>query len=345
MIAFLFIFFQTTLFTGNISAAPSGHNQPEELGKVSWERNFDQGLIRSQKENKPIFLLFQEVPGCSTCRNYGHNVLSHPLIVEAIEDLFIPVAIYNNKGGEDAKVLKIYNEPSWNNPVVRIVDAEKKNLVSRVSGNYSQLGVVKAMVKALENEGLKVPTYLSLLEEELVAEKKGTETAIVSMYCFWTGEKNLGKIDGVVETQPGFMNGREVVKVEFDPAKITYSEVIKSAKAAKCASQVFTDSPKQIESAKDIVGLPAVSGTGKFRLDHQPKYYLGHTHYQYLPMTQLQASRVNSAIGNKKSPDEFLSPRQQEIASYIAANQNKGWTKQINKDFVAGWEEVEKKKK
>ena len=46
-------------------------------------------------------LLFQEVPGCSTCRNYGHNVLSHPLMVEAIESLFVPLAIFNNKEGKE----------------------------------------------------------------------------------------------------------------------------------------------------------------------------------------------------------------------------------------------------
>ena len=105
----------------------------EELGKVIWERDFEKGLVKSKIENKPVFLLFQEVPGCSTCRNYGNNVLSHPQIVEAIETLFVPVAIFNNKKGKDAAVLKMYNEPSWNNPVVRIVDTEKKNIVNRVS--------------------------------------------------------------------------------------------------------------------------------------------------------------------------------------------------------------------
>jgi len=45
----------------------SNIDQPIELGKVSWMRNFDEGILKSKKENKPIFLLFQEVPGCSTC--------------------------------------------------------------------------------------------------------------------------------------------------------------------------------------------------------------------------------------------------------------------------------------
>ena len=82
--------------------------QAQELGKVSWYRDFDQAIALSQKKNKPIFVLFQEVPGCLTCRNYGKGVLSHQVIVDAIEQNFIPLAIYNNKGGKDRTVLNRY---------------------------------------------------------------------------------------------------------------------------------------------------------------------------------------------------------------------------------------------
>ena len=98
---------------------------PVELGKVHWIRNLDEAKLKSQRECKPILILFQEVPGCATCRNYGSDVLSQPLIVEAIETYFIPLAIYNNKGGHDGEVLLMYNEPAWNNPVVRIVDEKR----------------------------------------------------------------------------------------------------------------------------------------------------------------------------------------------------------------------------
>ena len=103
--------------------------QIQELGKVAWYRDFDQALAQSSKQNKPVFILFQEVPGCSTCRNYGKGVLSHSVIVEIIEEYFIPLAIFNNNGGKDSEVLKRYDEPSWNNPVVRIVDAKGENLI------------------------------------------------------------------------------------------------------------------------------------------------------------------------------------------------------------------------
>ncbi len=37
--------------------------QPVELGKVAWGRNLEDAVAKSKKYNKPIALLFQEVPG------------------------------------------------------------------------------------------------------------------------------------------------------------------------------------------------------------------------------------------------------------------------------------------
>ncbi|MEM6965808.1 MAG: VPGUxxT family thioredoxin-like (seleno)protein, type 2 [Bacteroidota bacterium] len=319
-------------------------SQPVELGKVVWERNFDKGLAKAQSEDKPIFLLFQEVPGCATCRNYGNDVLSHPQIVEAIETLFVPVAIFNNKKGKDAEVLKFYNEPSWNNPVVRIVDFNRKNIINRVSGNYSKLGIVHAMATALHTEGKEIPTYLNLLKQNLEAAVTGTETATFSMYCFWTGEKKLGQVDGVLETQAGWMSGREVVEVKYNPILISYENLVQAAKDASCASHVYTENSTQTEAAQKVVGNNKASQKSKFRLDKDPKYYLSRTIYRFLPMTPTQAVKVNAKIGSGQSPDEFLSPRQLELLSFIKKHPNKKWNNMINVDFVKGWEKVEKER-
>jgi len=296
-------------------------NQHEELGDVNWERDFEKGIAASKAMDKPVFLLFQEVPGCSTCRNYGADVLSHPQIVEAIETLFVPVAIFNNKRGKDAEVLKYYKEPSWNNPVVRIVDSKKKNIIKRVAGNYSKLGIVHAMVFALQAEDKAIPTYLKLLKESLEAEATGIETATFSMYCFWTGEKKLGSVDGVLETQPGFMNGHEVVTVKYNPILISHKELVEEAENSSCR---------------------VVDKTSKFRMDREPKYYLSKSIYRFIPMTQLQAAKVNAKIGSHLSPDEFLSPRQLSLLTSIKKNPKKKWKSAINVDLNEGWNKVER---
>ena len=77
-----------------IAAFLTMHQNPVELGDVHWMRNYDEAVAESKRQCKPILILFQEVPGCQTCRQYGSEVLTHPLIVEAIETHFIPLAIF-----------------------------------------------------------------------------------------------------------------------------------------------------------------------------------------------------------------------------------------------------------
>jgi len=336
----LFILSVCLSFT-KTNANPSSNN-PIELGEVNWIRSLDKGIETAKKSKKPIFLLFQEVPGCATCQRYGQQVLSHPLIVEAIEDLFTPVAIFNNKGGVDAQVLKYFGEPAWNNPVVRIVNGKKKDLVKRLGGVYTPLGVVQGMVQALQAVNATVPTYLSLLEKELLAENTGLETANLSMYCFWTGEKEIGKIDGVVGTLPGFMGGREIVMVQFDPEIVSYDKLVQQANKKNCASHVFYNNSKQERQAANVIGTSSVSPSASFRLDKDLKYYLSKTNYQYVPMTPLQALKVNSAIGDNRSPDNYLSPRQVNLVNYFKKEGTKKIKNVINEDFVTAWKEIRK---
>ena len=60
-------------------------NQSVELGKVTWLRDYNSALSLSKLEDKPVLLFFQEIPGCSTCINFGRDVLSHPLMVEFLK--------------------------------------------------------------------------------------------------------------------------------------------------------------------------------------------------------------------------------------------------------------------
>ncbi len=311
--------------------------QPEELGTVKWLRSFDEALASAKKSDKPVLILFQEVPGCATCRNYGNNVLSHPLIAEAIETLFVPLAVYNNKDGEDAKVLKRYGEPAWNNPVVRIVDKSGQDIIPRVNGNYTAWGLVQAMLQAVDLQGRVAPAYLDLLNEEFSAVLRGTETATFPMYCFWTGEGHYGSTPGVVATQPGFMDGREVVQVTFDPAVVSYEKLIQSGQKARCADGVFYHNTAQKTTAEKTLGNKAVAPKSNFRSDKEPKYYLSKTHYRFVPMTPLQAARANALTGKQQNPEAVLSPRQVDLSRFIQKNPQKNWKSRIGEDVVTAW--------
>lgn len=302
--------------------------RPIELGKVNWLRDYDTALAKAKKEDKPVFILFQEVPGCATCRNFGKNVLSHPLIVEALETEFVPLAIYNNEGGKDLAVLKKYSEPTWNNPVARIVSADGENLIPRVSGKYSKLAVVQGMIDALFKHNRIAPKYLQVLHDELLAADN-TEEAYLSMYCFWTGEKEISKIAGVVATDAGFMDGKEVVKVQYNTQKTDLEEIAKQAQKVNCADGVYADNP--------------ISGQRKiktFRKDKESKYYLRHTDYQYLPMTAKQAMLVNQSLGNRQSPNEWLSPRQLKLLEKIAVDKSLK-TIRFDQDITSAWVDLQ----
>ena len=311
---------------------------PVELGEVDWIRNFDEATTKAKKLNKPLLVLFQEVPGCSTSSGYGKNVLSHPLIVEAIETLFVPAAIYNNNKGEDERVLKSFGEPSWNNPVVRIMTQERQELVSRLSGDYTKAGLVGAMITALESNNNTVPPYLSLLAQELNVKSGSRERAVFAMHCFWIGEGKLANIKGVISTKPGFMGGYEVVELEFNPKIISFEDLVKKGKSNNVASHIFTVNSGQSAVAKDIVGEGSVSPRSGFRADSKPKYYLSGTLYRYVPMTNLQIARVNASLGSLRSPDSFLSPRQLELYKYIENHQELNWPNSLrSSDFNTAW--------
>lgn len=314
---------------------------PVELGQVDWVRNFDEASAKAKDQNKPLLVLFQEVPGCSTSSGYGKNVLSHPQIVEAIETLFVPVAVYNNHGGEDERVLKSFGEPSWNNPVVRIITPDRKELVSRLNGDYTKAGLVRAMITALKNDNKPVPKYLSLLAQDLNVNNGEFERATFAMHCFWVGEAKLGNINGVISTIPGFMGGHEVVELEYNPDIVSYGDLVKKAKAHNLARHVFTENAEQSSVAKSILGESNVSPKSAFRADGSPKYYMSRTLYKYVPLTKTQMARVNAALGRSQSPNMFLSPRQLEIYNYIQDHQDLNWPNLVtSSDFTNNWHQT-----
>ncbi len=287
----------------------------QELGKVDWLRDYDQAIYLSEKTNKAILILFQEVPGCATCKNYGEKVLSNPMLVDVIEHYFVPLVIYNNKEGKDKKILERYNEPSWNNPVVRIVDKEGENIIERINGNYTSAGLLDGIVQSFTERGIVIPQNIRLLEE--ILNTKATEESIYSMYCFWSGEKVYGKVRGVYQTTAGWQNGREVVKVEYDPKLISEKELTKIGKRSNCADQLIT-------------------GGAEFRKDSDPKYYLKNSKYRQLAMHPLQAARVNSLLGEGvEDISEWLFPSQQlameKISTRVLYDENfeEAWQKMI----------------
>ena len=94
------------------------------------------------------------------------------MLTEAIENEFVPVLIYNNKSS-DAGMLKRFNEPSWNNPVVRYLDANGKDVIPRADGQWATGNVARQMIAALKASKRKVPNSLILAAMENPSAGRG----------------------------------------------------------------------------------------------------------------------------------------------------------------------------
>lgn len=91
------------------------------------------------------------------------------MIVEAAETLFVPVAIRNNtEGDHEAEIRESFQEPSWNNPVVRFLGPDRRELAPRLHRrkHWSRAAVADGMRRALEASGKEVPAWLSAFAEE-----------------------------------------------------------------------------------------------------------------------------------------------------------------------------------
>lgn len=283
---------------------------PVEVGDVEWTRDFEATLKTSAATQKPVFAFFQEVPGCAGCQKFGREVMTNQLLVEAIETEFVPVLIYNNKGGNDAKLLKRFNEPSWNYQVIRFFDSKAKDIIPRRDRVWTLDSLATRMVDALETADREVPNYL----RTLAAGKNTThhQTAAFSMYCFWTGELHLGQIEGVVQTEAGWFDGHEVTRVKYDPTLISFPDLVQAAERVKCVNQVYT-STKEQRNELGNTRLKTGMLDGSYRVarsSDQKRQILG-TSWTNLELTPMQATKVNAwARVDVDQALSWLSPRQ-----------------------------------
>jgi hypothetical protein len=263
-----------------------------------------------------VFLLFQEIPGCATCKRFGAEPLSQPLLVEAIEDELVPCVVHNNEGGKDAAVLERYREPAWNNPVVRLVGDDGKDLIDRRDGVWSTGGIASRVRTVLHERGKEL-AWLDLLVLETSAEERGH--AVFAMHCYWEGQAALGALDEVVAVMPGFVDGSEVVEVTYAGGIAALKHIAKRAEELDCAASVWAPKGAELDAVRSIVGDRARERNGAIRRAGADEhlYHLRRSPLRWLPLVGAQAVRVNSALGLGKDPSTWLSPRQRTLARRI----------------------------
>ena len=122
-------------------------NRNVELGGISFtaiQANTKIGIITetAKRMNRPILLVVQQTPGPRFAREFGANVLSHPLVIEAAEDLFVPVALIRGsrngskhvadsvaKANGTKTTLSDFDDLTYNTPLVRLLNSVGEDLV------------------------------------------------------------------------------------------------------------------------------------------------------------------------------------------------------------------------
>ena len=198
----------------------------------------------------------------------------------------------NNKPGAEAKLLQKYNEPSWNYPVVRFVDGQGKDILPRKDQLFR-----KEQIQARMNEALAKTKKTSKAGAAAKPKAVATKTVALSQYCFWTGELAIGGIEGVQTTEAGFLKGKEVTLVKYDPATVTQAQLVKQAKAQSCANDVYSGNDlKGYRTARESDQKRQLQGTKFARIK-------GLTPYQKTKLNAFARTDPARAIG-------YLTPEQ-----------------------------------
>ena len=132
---------------------------------------------------------------------------------------------------------------------------------------------------------LALPFSHRIFGDSLDAERPGTEVAYFGLGCFWGAEKVYWQTPGVVSTGVGYMGGytanptyqevcsgmtghAEVVRVVFDPAQVSYRELLKiffenhdptqgdrqgNDVGTQYRSTIYTTSDAQQEAAEEML--------------------------------------------------------------------------------------------
>lgn len=171
---------------------------------------------------------------------------------------------------------------------------------------------------------------LALSAVGAVAQDKpaATETAIFAGGCFWCVESDFDKVPGVLETVSGYAGGhtsnptyedvtaggtghREVVKIVYDPAKVSYPQLVSyfwrtvdplDARGQFCdkgesyTTAIYATSPSQLaaanagkETIEKVLGRPVATVVAPLKLSgftaaegyHQDYYQTNALKYKY----------------------------------------------------------------
>jgi hypothetical protein len=236
---------------------------PAELGAISWQRDLEGSLAAAAAGDGIVLVFFVRIGDARKQIEFGEAVLSNPLLVEAIETEFLPVAIYETGPGEHERVRHRYSEAAADGPVLRFLDPQGSDILPRGEAVWTVHDVAQRLVSALTARGRGVPGYLRILAEE--TDPAALERTTLAVEDQHRAEGELGALAGVVEARSGWLGGYKIVEVAFRPQELLFESLIQQALDLKCAEFVYCHSAEQLQAARELIGDRAHKSPGRAR--------------------------------------------------------------------------------
>jgi len=292
--------------------------QPIELGTVRWLRDLGAAQAAARERGLPILLCFQQVPGGDEHREFGATALSHPLVVDTIEEHFVPLCILNNAEGVDAEVLARFGEAPWNHTALRVIDADGATLVARVEILRTTNMLCEWLLHTCDALERPVPHHLDLVRDETLTydHPQWIALATFGLADARAGERHIGGLEGVLRTRVGRIDGRPVVEVEFDHRRLPYADLVASVASTGGLERIHTHDQMQARLARrthrDLVkdltqAAEPVEPAEQF-------HALRRTPLAHLPLSTVQCTKINAAL--RTDPSSATSSGANDAASF-----------------------------
>jgi hypothetical protein len=300
----------------------------DELGAIQYKfRVLADAQEESRKSGLPILCIEAELPGDVEA---GLEVLSHPLLVEAAESLFITVAPAVEEKTNASRYRPSHKHKAWFT-TVRFLDEHGQDLVEGIGGDLLCTMLLSvSMVKALQLKNRTIPAYLELLREEETGKqqllpsgmmRRCDRQGIFGVASLPAAELEFAGLDGVLATRGGKWDDQQLIQVTYDSKRLSYGTLLRFALDRQVADIIYFQSQDESVAAQ-IEAAHLLQKPQCVKLDQteekivpdnsSSKSDLRRTEMRFVPMTELQATKVNRLIheGLFNKATHLLSPRQ-----------------------------------
>ncbi|CAJ1930629.1 unnamed protein product [Cylindrotheca closterium] len=271
----------------------------------------------ARKKKKPIFCL---KTGESERHEFQSGALNHPLVIEAVETLFV--------------TLKVEIPPGeWDTTVVEILDKRGKPLLPAIADDQLRkrnlVVVVDTLVKGLKLSSKPVPKYLSLMLEEESGKtevlptgksKKVDRVAFFGVMDSKLTEGKFAEMNGVLEVEVCMYREQQLLRVRYASRVTSLGTLMKQALSQNLAKSIYYQSQEELILARMTCDqlqrsshiIIKMEDPSQIRKTTAGRTGLRSTSLRFVPMTDLQKLHANTLVneGRFNEATRLLSARQ-----------------------------------